>query len=153
MHHCTTISTSERARRLNGNIPKSTVCLWMIITALVKNLNNLIRVYFYTSLMLNMLQHTYHHMDHIRIHPSPPLFSSFAPPRGRTLKADQRSWRYIVWLHDRIKEVHLTYNHTRNQTFKAFSSRISPHDDSDQRLACYVWLQQHRTVNYRLALI
>lgn len=47
-------------------------------------------------------------MDHIHIHPSPLSLSSSASPRGRPIKADQRSWRDIVWLYDPIKEVHLT---------------------------------------------
>lgn len=57
-------------------------------------------------------------------------FSSSAPPRGRSLKADQRSWRYIVWLPDPVKEVHLTHSRACNHNIKAFSVFVSHHSDS-----------------------
>lgn len=81
VHHCSTINTGARPRSLD-------VCL-------------------YPSLRLNMLQHTYHHMDHIHMHPSPPLFPPLLPPEGALSKLTSALnvtqfdcatlWRKSIW--------------------------------------------------------
>lgn len=93
------------------------------------------------SLRLSLLQHTYRHMDHIHIHPSPLSFSS-----SREIS---QSWPalsvYIVWLHDPIKEVHLTGVIMASKLGLAhISSKWL-----NQILACYFWLQKHKMLNCR----
>lgn len=120
------------------------------------SIQHLIFVCLHDCLRLNVLLHTYHRMDHINIHPSSPIFPpSSAWPQGRSPKR----WPVHLMLQSLITSPpsHLRrfiwHIISHNQNFKAFRSYTSHRYDSDQRLACCVWLPEHEMINCRLASI